>query len=42
MVAEGFPWREGDNVVTAAEEYPSNLYPWMNLAGRGVQLRMVP
>jgi selenocysteine lyase/cysteine desulfurase len=42
LVAEGFPWREGDNVVTAAEEYPSNLYPWMNLADRGVGLRTVP
>jgi len=42
IVAEGFPWRTGDNVVTAAEEYPANLYPWMNLAGRGVELRTVP
>jgi selenocysteine lyase/cysteine desulfurase len=42
IVAEGLPWRPGDNVVTAAEEYPSNLYPWMNLAGRGVELRRVP
>ena len=42
LVAEGFPWREGDNVVTAEEEYPSNLYPWMNLASRGVSLRTVP
>ena len=25
LVAEGFPWREGDSVVTAAEEYPSNI-----------------
>ena len=42
LVAEGFPWRAGDNVVTAAEEYPSNIYPWMNLADRGVTLRQVP
>jgi selenocysteine lyase/cysteine desulfurase len=42
IVAEGFPWRPGDNVVTAAEEYPANLYPWMNLASRGVELRTVP
>jgi cysteine desulfurase / selenocysteine lyase len=42
IVAEGFPWRPGDNVVTAAEEYPSNLYPWLNLKDRGVELRMVP
>jgi selenocysteine lyase/cysteine desulfurase len=41
LVAEGFPWQPGDNVVTAAEEYPANLYPWMNLAGRGVELRTV-
>src|SRR5438477_1812349 len=42
IVAEGFPWQAGDNVVTAAEEYPANLYPWMNLARRGVELRTVP
>jgi cysteine desulfurase / selenocysteine lyase len=42
IVAEGFPWQPGDNVVTAAEEYPANLYPWMNLARRGVELRTVP
>jgi selenocysteine lyase/cysteine desulfurase len=42
LIAEGFPWRAGDSVVTAAEEYPSNLYPWMNLASRGVTLRLVP
>jgi cysteine desulfurase/selenocysteine lyase len=42
LVAEGFPWNVGDNVVTAEEEYPSNLYPWMNLASRGVELRTVP
>ncbi len=41
LVAEGFPWRPGDNVVTAAEEYPANIYPWMNLARRGVELRTV-
>jgi cysteine desulfurase/selenocysteine lyase len=42
IVAEGLPWRAGDNVVTAEDEYPANLYPWMNLAGRGVELRRVP
>jgi selenocysteine lyase/cysteine desulfurase len=42
LVAEGFPWRAGDSVVTAAEEYPSNIYPWRNLASRGVTLRLVP
>jgi selenocysteine lyase/cysteine desulfurase len=42
VVAEGFPWQSGDNVVLAAEEYPANQYPWMNLAHRGVEVRAVP
>jgi selenocysteine lyase/cysteine desulfurase len=42
LVAEGLDWRTGDNVVTLADEYPSNLYPWMNLADRGVETRLVP
>ena len=41
LVAEGYPWREGDNVVTLANEFPSNQYPWMNLASRGVETRRV-
>jgi selenocysteine lyase/cysteine desulfurase len=42
LVAEGFPWQAGDNVVTLANEFPSNQYPWMNLASRGVETRRVP
>src|SRR5256714_1639557 len=42
IVAEGLPWQPGDNVVIAAEEYPANVYPWMNLVGRGVEVRAVP
>lgn len=42
LVAEGFPWQPGDNVVTLANEFPSNLYPWLNLASRGVESRKVP
>jgi selenocysteine lyase/cysteine desulfurase len=41
IVAEGFPWKAGDNIITATEEYPANIYPWMNLAGRGVEVRML-
>jgi cysteine desulfurase/selenocysteine lyase len=42
LVAEGIDWRPGDNVVTLADEFPSNVYPWLNLADRGVQTRRVP
>jgi selenocysteine lyase/cysteine desulfurase len=41
LVAEGFPWQPGDNVVIPADEFPSNAYPWMNLASRGVETRRV-
>ncbi|HVT30532.1 MAG TPA: aminotransferase class V-fold PLP-dependent enzyme [Lacipirellulaceae bacterium] len=42
LVAEGFDWRPGDNVVTLADEFPSNVYPWMNLTSKGVETRRVP
>ena len=41
-VAEGFPWRKGDNVVVAEGEYPANVYPWLHLAERGVAVKRVP
>jgi cysteine desulfurase/selenocysteine lyase len=41
IVAEGFPWRDGDNVVTLENEFPSNQYPWLNQASRGVETRRV-
>jgi selenocysteine lyase/cysteine desulfurase len=42
MIAEGFAWESGDNVVGAEREFPSNVYPWMRLAERGVEYRTVP
>lgn len=40
LVAEGIDWRPGDNVVSAALEFPSNVYPWMRLADQGVEYRL--
>jgi len=42
LVAEGLDWKPGDNVVTTAVEYPSNVYPWLNLKNRGVATKLVP
>jgi len=42
LVAEGMDWQPGDNVVTLADEFPSNAYPWLNLAQRGVETRRLP
>lgn len=40
FVAEGLRWREGDNVVTTALEFPSNWTPWKHLERRGVEVRL--
>jgi selenocysteine lyase/cysteine desulfurase len=41
IVANGIDWQEGDNVVTAAGEFPTNRLAWEALQQRGVQLRPV-
>lgn len=42
LVADGFPWCSGDNIVTLSNEFPTNIYPWLNQASRGVEVRRVP
>ncbi len=42
IVAQGFPWKPGDRVLTVNVEYPSNVYPWWNLRDRGVEVVSVP
>src|SRR5688572_1204198 len=42
-IAEGFvDWQPGDNVVGAALDFPSNVYPWMRLSDYGVEYRQIP
>ena len=40
-VASGLPLRKGDNVLIYQDDYPSNVYPWMALAEKGVQVRLI-
>ncbi len=42
VLALGLDWRPGDNVVVPAVEFPANVYPWLNLASKGVETRFVP
>jgi selenocysteine lyase/cysteine desulfurase len=40
-VANGIDWRAGDNIVTFAHEFPSNIYPWLRIRDAlGVEVRM--
>jgi len=40
--ALSLPLRPGDNVLVLDGDYPANIYPWMNLAHRGVLTKIVP
>jgi selenocysteine lyase/cysteine desulfurase len=40
-VAAGLNFRKGDNILIYHDDYPSNVYPWMALAARGVQVRLI-
>ena len=39
-MAQGLPWREGDNLVVDDQEHPSNALPWLSLRRRGVDVRV--
>ena len=41
-IAQGLEWHEGDTIVSAEGEFPTNIYPWLNLREQGVQLHIVP
>ena len=41
FVAAGLDFRKGDNILIYHDDYPSNVYPWMALAARGVEVRLL-
>ena len=41
LVAAGLNFRKGDNILIYHDDYPSNVYPWMALAARGVEVRLL-
>lgn len=42
MIATGLNWQAGDNVILCPElEHPNNVYPWLNLRRREVEVRTV-
>jgi selenocysteine lyase/cysteine desulfurase len=40
LVAAGLDWEAGDNIVGVDREFPANIYPWMGLGRKGVELRL--
>jgi selenocysteine lyase/cysteine desulfurase len=41
MIAGGLHWQPGDMIISAECEFPSNVYPWLNLQEQGVQVHLV-
>lgn len=41
FVAAGLTFKKSQNVLIYQEDYPSNVYPWMTLADRGVEVRFL-
>lgn len=39
LVANGLPWQAGDEVVCYQDDYPANVYPWMDLHRQGVTVK---
>ncbi len=42
LVANGLEWRAGDELIYHAQDYPANVYPWLNLQREGVGLKALP
>jgi cysteine desulfurase/selenocysteine lyase len=42
MIATGLAWKAGDNVIVCPDlEHPNNVYVWLNLRSRGLEVRAV-
>jgi cysteine desulfurase / selenocysteine lyase len=41
IAASGLKWKTGENIVSYNREFPANIYPWLNLVKRGVEVRLV-
>jgi len=41
FMAASLPLRKNDNILICFDDYPSNVYPWMKLAERGVEVRLM-
>lgn len=41
LFANGINWNPGDEVICYHDDYPANVYPWMDLQRRGVNVRFL-
>jgi len=41
IVAQGLPWKSGDRILLNSVEFPSNVYPFLNLNRYGVEIDFI-
>lgn len=41
LLANGFPWKPGDEVLLARDDFPSDILPWLGLQERGVKVKFI-
>jgi cysteine desulfurase/selenocysteine lyase len=41
LFANGIHWQDGDEIICYLDDYPANVYPWLNLRSRGVTVRLL-
>lgn len=39
LIANGLQWPESANIIVPWNQFPANVYPWLNLKNRGVAVR---
>ena len=42
IAANGIRWKRGDNVIIPGNEFPANVFPWLNLSKMGVETKFIP
>lgn len=42
LLASGLEWKSGDRIILIDQEFPSNIYPFMNCGKHGAEIDFVP
>lgn len=42
IAANGIRFNKGDNVLIPSNEFPANVFPWLNLSKKGVETKFIP
>jgi cysteine desulfurase/selenocysteine lyase len=41
LLANGIPWKSGDEIILVEGDFPSDILPWMGLRNKGVNIRFL-